>query len=174
MVLGVVFSHAVDPSQARRFHRYRVRLYVASVQIEHLDDPDPDFSHMKTITDRSGRAVLSRRRIGGSGITEEELREHEYGLSWWFVGVRATASVMVRVGENRYVQESITTPGIWGVESDADPEHFRELARSELLELRGILETMGVRGLDLIDRAVALQCNDVEEVASVFVGSGRP
>lgn len=57
----------------------------------------------------------------------------------WFVGVRAEARVQL-AGD---LVQTITSGGIWGIESDSGPEYFKEVEDEQLSELRDELRAIG-------------------------------
>jgi hypothetical protein len=57
---------------------------------------------------------------------------------WSFIGIRAQAEIVIGG-----VCQTITSGGLWGIESDSDESYFREVEREELNQLRGILHEMG-------------------------------
>lgn len=60
--------------------------------------------------------------------------------AWWFIGVQVSAVVDVP-GEG---SRTVTSPGVWGIESDCGEEYVREVAEDEIAQLREELEGMGV------------------------------
>lgn len=56
-----------------------------------------------------------------------------------FVGVRAEADVAIGG-----VIQTLTSGGLWGIESDSGDEHFKDVAGEEWNELRKILTDVGV------------------------------
>jgi hypothetical protein len=79
-----------------------------NVRVVRATDWDPDTSYLDPEKDA---ARLDALRSG----------------DWAFVGVYAEARLLVC----RTCQE-VRTPGLWGVESDSDRDHFEQLAREEL------------------------------------------
>lgn len=71
---------------------------------------------------------------------------------WYFVGIRAEAQIIV----NDVIQE-ITSPGLWGNESDSGEEHFKQVEQEELGTLRDQLEALGFS-----KRAIATAFKDIE------------
>ena len=57
---------------------------------------------------------------------------------WGFIGIRAQADVVIGG-----VCQSITSGGLWGIESDSEKSYFREVEREELKQLREILHELG-------------------------------
>jgi len=100
------------------------------IVIRTLQDDDPDLSY------------LEQECMGEEG----KARLAEYGSSWWQEGIRAEATVYhTEPGSEVATIHTITSGGIWGVESDSDRVYKEELAREELAELRGLcLDLNGV------------------------------
>jgi hypothetical protein len=57
---------------------------------------------------------------------------------WSFIGIQAQAEIVLDG-----VCQTIQSGGLWGIESDSEESHFREVEQEELTSLRGILHTMG-------------------------------
>jgi hypothetical protein len=92
---------------------------VEEIRIVVLDDDEPDTSFLDQDEFKDRRA------------------EYDRG-DFKFVGVRADAEVTIEG-----VVQTITSGGIWGVESDAEGQ-IRMLAEDEYADLRKILTSIGV------------------------------
>ena len=57
---------------------------------------------------------------------------------WSFIGIRAQAEVVVDG-----VCQSITSGGLWGIESDSEESYLSSVEEEELTSLRGILHELG-------------------------------
>ena len=94
------------------------------------------------------------------GLEEAEIRQYckqDYermeaynNQQWCFVGIRAEAKIKVQTGQSKYSREfdpllnqTITSGGIWGIESDSDKYYFAGVEAEELSELRKTLEALG-------------------------------
>jgi hypothetical protein len=55
-----------------------------------------------------------------------------------FLGIQARADIVVNG-----TCQTITSGGLWGIESDSGDDYFAEVGRTEVAELAGILETLG-------------------------------
>jgi hypothetical protein len=88
---------------------------IESVKVRRLDDDSPDLS------------LLGEQRM------------ERYGNSWGMIGIRAEA--MVRLGRGRFT--TVTSGGLWGIESDSGDDYFAEVGREELNDLRATLSDMG-------------------------------
>ena len=69
---------------------------------------------------------------------EERRRAYESG-DFTFVGIRAEAEVVVDG-----VSQTLTSSGLWGIESDSGEEHIEDVALQEYDALRDILKVIGV------------------------------
>jgi hypothetical protein len=57
---------------------------------------------------------------------------------WEFIGIGAKAEVVIGS-----VCQTITSGGLWGIESDSEEDYLKEEEENQLAELRGILHEMG-------------------------------
>ena len=97
------------------------------IVMETLPDPFPDTSYLEQ-----------------DGF-EERLRQAQNG-DFGFMGVRASCTVLIGIGQSGHViAQRIDSPGIWGVETDSDPAHVRELYDAERNILLAMLDAMGCK-----------------------------
>lgn len=96
-----------------------------SIHVLVLPDEDPDVSFL----DQEGF---------------EDRKEAFYREAFTFVGVRAEAEIVVDG-----IVQTITSGGLWGVESDAGDEYIKSVAQEEYTDLRKILKTLGVATSEL-------------------------
>ena len=69
---------------------------------------------------------------------------------WYYLGVTAKAKVQL-TGD---LWQTITSGGLWGVESDSGPNYLKTIADEQLAELRGQLLAIGFSAADC-DKAFA-------------------
>jgi len=100
----------------------RPRARLLSVHILVLPDEDPDTSYL----DQDDPDFSDRR---------EAYLRGDFG----FVGVRAEAKVAIES-----VVQTLTSGGLWGIESDSGDDYIREIAGEEWHALRDILLSVGV------------------------------
>ena len=81
---------------------------------------------------------------------EERKRGWDAG-EWNAIGVRACAKLHWTDDDSQtsITGPTISTPGIWGVESDAGEEYFEEIYREELHVLGEMLKAMGLSEEDI-------------------------
>jgi hypothetical protein len=64
---------------------------------------------------------------------------------WYMVGVYATAEVIREFPNGGYQHVATArSGGLWGIESDSDPEYFKSVGDEQLDELKDILADMGI------------------------------
>lgn len=82
----------------------------------------------------------------------EERKERYMAGEWWMVGVRAAATIRwadEAHPDGHYLIQTISSPGIWCVESDAGEEYLNEIYKGELDTLRDMLKAMGFSDTDI-------------------------
>lgn len=100
--------------------RRRSKINLRKIHVMVVPDDDPDTSYLEQ-----------------EGF-EDRLAQYQNG-DFYFVGVRAEAEV-----EIDSVAQTLTSAGLWGVESDLDEIEFNHSAGEEWSALREILLTIGV------------------------------
>lgn len=76
---------------------------------------------------------------------------------WCFIGIRAEAKYSVGESRGGYLEQEITSGGLWGIESDSDDSHLTSVEMEELADLRTQLE-----GIGFSKRAIAAAFKNVE------------
>jgi hypothetical protein len=71
---------------------------------------------------------------------------------WYYIGIRAQAEIVIDG-----TCQTITSGGLWGIESDSDESYLKKIEQEELSELRSILHTMGFS-----KRAIACAVKEAE------------
>lgn len=139
---------------------------ILEVKVEAVLDEDPDLSFLGEYTNTWEEGAIETGRDGGyfryfvPALTGEQTgnpdspqedfdRMEAYNRSdWHMVGVRASARIAINPGrpasQTQYtVLEDITTPGVWGVESDGGDDYLEELGGEELESLKDLLGELG-------------------------------
>lgn len=85
--------------------------------------------------------------LGSTATTAEEkeadaerLRAYYRG-GWHMIGIRATAEISLPYG-HAWVTAWISSPGVWGIESDIDKEYLKEVYAEETAILIGMLDSL--------------------------------
>jgi len=102
--------------------RRRAAPRVDSIRVRVMHDEDPDTSYL----DQDDPNFSDRREAFQRG-------------DFSFVGVRAEAEVVIEG-----VVQTLTSGGLWGIESDSDKEYIEDVALEEYDSLRDILKSVGV------------------------------
>jgi hypothetical protein len=133
---------------------------ILSVRVKREVDTDPDLSYLGEYSRTAGPNAIDRQERGdmahgelryfnaamsGEETGNPESPEQDYQRcedynrqGWCMLGITAVAKVVV----NGVIQ-TVTSGGLWGIESDGGEEYFREVADEELAELRDILVALG-------------------------------
>ena len=92
---------------------------IVSISAKQYWDPFPDTSYLEA-----------------SGF-EDRLQQYRNG-DFSFVGISAEAEIVVNG-----VCQTITSGGLWGIESDSDHQYLVEVEQEEVDQLKAILQALG-------------------------------
>lgn len=109
---------------------------IESVYVELVNDSDGDSSWLEQTPAELGSltgAVANRRRL-------QALERGE----WHFVGARLAADVVIAHDGRTDERLTLTTPGLWSIESDSDADYFREVALEDWDCLAADLAALGL------------------------------
>jgi hypothetical protein len=62
---------------------------------------------------------------------------------WYFLGISAEAKISVPSGYQTGTLQTITSGGLWGIESDSEDSYLESIEQEELSELRSQLKALG-------------------------------
>ena len=126
---------------------------IETIRVKHLVDENADLSWLKSTIDASGKLHSCR-------YTQDELQQHprrtrrymaedkarldNYGNTWGMMGIMAEATVKYPIGQGNWRLETLTSGGIWGVETDSDNHYIQQLEHEELADLKSHLQTFNV------------------------------
>jgi hypothetical protein len=97
------------------------RAVIESIEVRRVVDEDPDTSYLEQ-EDWADR--LEEYRNGG----------------FYFEGVVAVATLKVPTSQGGWIHTGeISSPGLWGIESDSGESYFEEIGKEQVDELREIL-----------------------------------
>lgn len=135
---------------------------ILSVRIERAADTAPDTSYLGEYSNSAtSPAAIDRQERGDCGreyryfnpaMTGEETGnpdspEQDYQRmeslnrgNWWYIGIIAKAKI--QTGRNSVIQ-TISSGGLWGIESDSDSAYLDQVRREELSSLFGELKRIG-------------------------------
>ena len=63
--------------------------------------------------------------------------------AWHLMGIQAAATFLIPL-DGHYVTQTITSPGLWGIESDSDDAYLDEIFSGECDSLAAMLAALGV------------------------------
>lgn len=67
---------------------------------------------------------------------------------WCYVGIRASVRLSIPVGNGTSILQTISTPGLWGIESDSDQEYIDSVFKEECDTLVTMLQVLNVSVVD--------------------------
>ena len=97
---------------------------ITKITIRQLYDQDPDTSYM----DQDG--------------FEKRKMQYDNG-DFFYIGVRADADIQTSYDGKNWLCNTITSGGLWGIESDSDESYIESIRIEEETELRDILSKFG-------------------------------
>lgn len=62
---------------------------------------------------------------------------------WHMVGIQASANILIPLGCH-FVTQTVTSPGLWGIESDSGEEYLDQVFAEECANLAAMLAAIGV------------------------------
>jgi hypothetical protein len=92
---------------------------ISSITAKQMFDPFPDTSYLET------EGFQGRRQQYDNG-------------DFSFIGIQAEAEIVVSG-----VCQTITSGGLWGIESDSTPAYLSEIEQEEIEQLQEILQALG-------------------------------
>lgn len=94
-------------------------------RMEELPDQTPDWSYLEQpeFEDRL-----------------KQFRQDEF----YFLGIRASVELNIPHGPGTFITQRITSPCLWGIESDSGVEYFRQVFDEEAEVLASMLAELGV------------------------------
>lgn len=72
----------------------------------------------------------------------KRMEAYENG-NWCCIGISAVANVSIELGKDTRKLDTLTSGGLWGIESDAGEEHLEEIRQEQLSELHTVLDAYG-------------------------------
>jgi len=78
------------------------------------------------------------------GMRDFERMEAYNSQQWSYMGIQAKAVISYEIGQGHRRLETLTSGGLWGIESDAGDEYITEVETEQLEDLKGHLEAFGV------------------------------
>jgi hypothetical protein len=117
---------------------------VTEIKCEQLIDEYPDLSWLdqfKDSTDPEEQLYYKR----------DQERLAAYGDDWHMVGIRAVAKVKVPT-QGSWIMTRISSPGLWGIESDSAESYFNEVFQEERQVLINMLDELGTYKIEELSK----------------------
>ncbi|MFA5307423.1 MAG: hypothetical protein WC365_08300 [Candidatus Babeliales bacterium] len=129
---------------------------IFSVTIKHLNDESPDISYLETdseINDDGTLNIISSMRYSSKDVElygqqqvmqciwQDLERLENYGNTWYMMGIKASCEIGLKQNKTSHLLQTLTSGGLWGIESDGDSDYFKETETDQLNELKSVLKT---------------------------------
>jgi hypothetical protein len=108
------------------------------ITVERLIDDDPDLSWLDQTDDVMGE---------GWQAQADERKERYNDGDWQMLGIRATATWLAPMGGASILQ-TITSGGLWGIESDSDPAYLAQIEDEQIEDVRQIMTALRIDHTD--------------------------
>lgn len=140
---------------------------ITEIRIIHQLDEIPETSYLDSKYDGDTQTIVSScqytndtiKQYGFERVKEWIDEDHKrllnYGNTWWCIGIQAVAKIHILDNPmaGHHIVIPVTTPGLWGIESDSDKSYLDDVGNSELITLKEILMELGFTE-DEFDKAV--------------------
>lgn len=122
----------------------RLTAKLRSIKVCKIVDEYPDLSHLdqyENSTDKDEKKYYKK----------DQERKKAYNEDYWhMVGIRVEAKIGIGTEKSRTIQ-TISSAGLWGIESDSDKDYFTTVAIEEADELRDQLDALNIDLADFND-----------------------
>ena len=106
---------------------------VCAADIQRIEEPDP-YPDLSWLDPDANPA--------NAKANAERLAAYRAG-EWYCVGIKARATFLIDLGHGGLIQ-TVDSPGLWGIESDSDPEYLDEVFSEQAQMLRDVLAQLNV------------------------------
>lgn len=137
------------------------KIKIEKIVINHVVDENPDLSYLGEYSDTPGKVCIDRQERGdlqrgeyryfnlGCGDAEYIERDYERfesynNQNWCMLGIFATAVVSYPAGKTNRRIETLSSSGLWGIESDSDENYITDMENEQLEDLKQHLKAFGV------------------------------
>ena len=130
-------------------------------ECERVHDESPDLSYLGEYSNKPATVHIDREETGDRGrnelryfnagcgdpnyIADDYKRFEDYNAGgWYMIGIRATVTLHIPTSLGGTIEQTIHSPGLWGIESDSDQSHIDEVYADECDQLAEMLTAMGI------------------------------
>jgi hypothetical protein len=147
---------------------------INKIIIKHIPDYEADLSWIGTFDDEP-KDEFAIKHNGGreqyayfnpqKGAVENKKqakRDYERMMAydrgeWGMVGIKAEAETAISIGNGCWKLDTITSGGLWGIETDADEKFHNEIEQEQLAELKDYLKEYGFTDSDIEKARVIIE-----------------
>jgi hypothetical protein len=112
--------------------------YIENIRIRHVVDENPELSYLeqeyKDCTPEENEKYKK----------QDKERLDNYGTTWYQMGIYVEADILVPKGDNVVQIIPIKSGGLWGIDSDNDPEEFEHIEAEEIRDIKDTLAQLNI------------------------------
>lgn len=128
----------IDSKTLKPIHEGRP--FIKNIGVKTIEDNDIDISYLQQDYN-DVEDIKERERY----IQEDKDRlEKLYNGYWSFIGIRAFAIVYIPIHNNSFNMQTISSSGLWGIESDSDKDYIESIKHGQIDELKGYLKLFNI------------------------------
>lgn len=138
---------------------------ISKIVLKKMVDTDAELSDLGEYSSKPGPNAIDREERGDMGHGEyryfnpamsgeesgnPESPEQDYQRcedynrgEWSYLGIRAECEIQTSESGNVWLSNTVTSGGLWHVESDSDESYFSEVGSEQLAELKTVLSELG-------------------------------
>ncbi len=139
--------------------------YVSKIIIEHKIDEYPDLSYLGSFSNKEGEYCIKHNGnsrsypyFNADNVDDLTQAQQNYDRMMMFengnvyqIGIIAEAQIMLPIGNGSSIIQTITSGGLWGIESDSDKAYIKEIETEQLEELKGYLKQLNIECSDNVE-----------------------
>ncbi len=139
--------------------------YVSKIIIEHKIDEYPDLSYLGSFSNKPGAYPIEHNGglraypyFNADNVDDLTQAEQNYDRMMMFengnvymMGIIAEAQILIPIGNGSFSIQTITSSGLYGIESDSDKAYIKEIEAEQLDELKGYLKQLNIEVPDDIE-----------------------
>lgn len=118
--------------------------FVFKFVIKKMLDTDPDLSYLQQDYSADDGGITPEENAKYMQQDSERLERYNAGY-WCMYGIRAECEYYLPNDDgSSAIVQTLTSGGLWGIESDSEKSYFEEIGRDELAQLKKHCDQLGI------------------------------
>lgn len=128
----------IDSKKLKPIHEGRP--FITNIEVKTIEDNDYDISYLTQSYD-DVEDINEREKY----INQDKERLDKFRCGeWYYIGIRAIAIVYIPIHNNSYNMQTITSSGLYGIESDSDKDYIQSVKHKQVDELKEYLKLLNI------------------------------